>query len=99
MRFKKGEICRFKTLEQMKREYKIDTDGDMNVGQFMFTKRMKYLCGKKFKISFVYKDDEEADKEVGGKYYDEAFKAWIEEDNYSISFNMLIKCSKNKRID
>lgn len=48
MKIKANKIYKFKSWEQMKKEFGMDYGGNIQC-EYTFTKSMKYLCGKEYK--------------------------------------------------
>lgn len=100
--FKVGQIVRFKSWEQMKKEFGSDGHGNINCA-CIFTQEMNFLCGKEFKIKAIKnriweRDGCERDYEsISGLYLD-INENWESVAWYSISNEMLMPCNINKRI-
>ena len=66
-RFNIGDVCRIRDWDDMEREFGRTTTGNIDC-RFVFTREMKYLCGKKFTIKDCDKDEvysSEEDIEIG----------------------------------
>lgn len=89
--FKEGQVVYFKSWERMVKEYKVY--GSSICCLYHFTREMKFLCDKKFKIDIIDK------KRLYGSYFNENSSKWIRIRNYSISTDMVCVKNENRRIE
>ncbi|BAL85161.1 hypothetical protein SELR_pSRC300880 (plasmid) [Selenomonas ruminantium subsp. lactilytica TAM6421] len=74
MRFKKGDYVRIRSWEEMKKEYGVGEDGEVDIPQCSFTEGMKDYCGEIREVS-VADDRDDTYQMKGIDFY------WFPEDS------------------